>query len=235
MELVSDSLPEKFAACYVEQVGAACIYYVQDGRNAWHSTWVRRYYSDTFHLSLFAAQRAAEVLRVQGSVFRLVTLPVVHFKTSSASLLVSELHVQCPLLHFRPALSRERADRRARACSPYFTNYVLPRQLERSLNWEYPRVGDSLGEVHQAFAANSVNWAHPENRRSVVSFLLKPSDNVPTKLPRKKKLADLQSYSIGTDFHLRWSDVDGKKQSACWRVASKASTPRLEAAQAAAA
>jgi hypothetical protein len=52
--------------------------YLGYGRNAWHSTWIRRYYPGSISLFEKDLQSLCENLRVQGSVFRIETVPVVY-------------------------------------------------------------------------------------------------------------------------------------------------------------
>lgn len=54
----------------IVRVGLCRLWFVQYGRNAWHSTWVTRYFtSGSVCLSKSLAQENAEGMRAQGSVF----------------------------------------------------------------------------------------------------------------------------------------------------------------------
>ncbi|WP_289043840.1 hypothetical protein [uncultured Aliiroseovarius sp.] len=51
--------------------------YLGYGRNAWHSTWIRRYYPGSLSFFETDLQKLCETLRVQGSVFRIEPVPAV--------------------------------------------------------------------------------------------------------------------------------------------------------------
>lgn len=75
------------------------IFEISDGRNAWRSTWVTRYYPRHFHLSLEAAKRAVETMRVQGSTWTILELPACIFKGEQHSLILAEVNTNAPLSH----------------------------------------------------------------------------------------------------------------------------------------
>lgn len=54
--------------------------YLGYGRNAWHSTWIRRYYPGSISLFEKELQSLSEKHRVQGSVFRIEPVPVVYLE-----------------------------------------------------------------------------------------------------------------------------------------------------------
>ncbi len=54
--------------------------YLGYGRNAWHSTWVRRYYPGSISFFEKDLQALCEELRVQGSVFRIEPVPAVYLE-----------------------------------------------------------------------------------------------------------------------------------------------------------
>lgn len=54
--------------------------YLGYGRNAWHSTWIRRYYPGSISFFEKDLQSLCERHRVQGSVFRIEPVPVVYLE-----------------------------------------------------------------------------------------------------------------------------------------------------------
>ena len=54
--------------------------YLGYGRNAWHSTWIRRYYPGSISFFEKDLQLLCEKHRVQGSVFRIEPVPVVYLE-----------------------------------------------------------------------------------------------------------------------------------------------------------
>lgn len=76
----------------VRRRGARKLYYLHDGRNAWWTTWVQRYYNGCMHSSLWDAQRHAERMRVQGSVFYIVELPAVILEGDSLVCAITQIN-----------------------------------------------------------------------------------------------------------------------------------------------
>lgn len=63
------------------------------GRNAWHSTWITRYYTaGSVALTVGALQSKAERLRTQGSVFKIDEMPALALQTDAATLFVVEIN-----------------------------------------------------------------------------------------------------------------------------------------------
>src|SRR5208337_4336907 len=77
------------------------LYYLTQGRNAWHNTWRKSYLDkSSFHLELWEAQEAAEPLRVQGSTWTIMELPACSFISRRHSLLITEINTNRPLATF---------------------------------------------------------------------------------------------------------------------------------------
>lgn len=214
----SNSLPAAWHKAKVERVTVARILYVRDGRNAWHSTWVQRYYPSSFHDEWAKAVEFAESQRVQGSVFSIRQLPVLRFQTAMGSLLVGELNTTTPMKEYAPPLSISQAKRRARNCTYWFREYQLSEQLKRRAALKLPAAGWSLIDVFQSFADNAIAWRTPENRRTVVR-LATEADLDWAELKPRSKLKSWRSYSNGGAYPLGWAEGDGIRHSAMWRIA----------------
>jgi hypothetical protein len=65
------------------------MYYLGYGRNAWHSTWINRYYPDSVSFDEQSLKDQAERLRVQGNVFKIEAVPalVLGFTSNSFALI----------------------------------------------------------------------------------------------------------------------------------------------------
>jgi hypothetical protein len=96
----------------VTRRGARKLYYVHDGRNAWHSTWVQRYSEGCMHSTLESAQRYSENKRVQGSVFYILELPAVVFQGESLALAITQINTKEVLADYSPNLPRSGIGRR---------------------------------------------------------------------------------------------------------------------------
>jgi len=63
------------------------------GRNAWHSTWITRYYTaGSVALGVGTLQSKAERLRTQGSVFKIDEMPALALQTETATLFLVEVN-----------------------------------------------------------------------------------------------------------------------------------------------
>lgn len=66
---ISGKLPKKIFRSHV--------YYLGYGRNAWHYTWINRYFKNCISFETQELKNLAEKRRVQGSVFKVESLPLV--------------------------------------------------------------------------------------------------------------------------------------------------------------
>lgn len=79
------------------EVRSVLLYFVVAGRNAWWSTWIRRYSEGSLHHSLASAKAYCEGRRVQGTRFYIEELPSLALVGSSMCLLVSQINTEQPL------------------------------------------------------------------------------------------------------------------------------------------
>lgn len=56
------------------------LFYLSEGRNAWHSTWTNTYYPNRLSPDLEYCKAGAESMRTQGSVFRIDCVPTLILK-----------------------------------------------------------------------------------------------------------------------------------------------------------
>lgn len=68
------------------------VYYLGFGRNAWHSTWINRYYPGTISFFLGDVQKTAEDNRVQGSQFRIQTRPALVLQLEHQSFVLTTIN-----------------------------------------------------------------------------------------------------------------------------------------------
>ena len=80
----------------VREVSVCTIYYLYYGRNAWNSNWVTQYNEGCMHFDLERAFSSAEHKRTKGSVFYIVELPALVFR-SAAGHFVTEINTDRPL------------------------------------------------------------------------------------------------------------------------------------------
>lgn len=72
----------------IEERDIACLYYLIEGRNAWHSTWTNWYRDGCMHTTLDAAKMSAERQRKPGSKFYIREIPALVLKSESSILLL---------------------------------------------------------------------------------------------------------------------------------------------------
>lgn len=90
------------AGAKVESISTARLYYVYTGRNAWHSTWIRKYSKGCMHTSLKSAKDYVEKKRVQGTVFNIEELPAIAFKSSAGDIIATQINTRTPLEAYSP-------------------------------------------------------------------------------------------------------------------------------------
>lgn len=120
-------------------------------RNGWHSTTVARYDSDdALFTTVAAAQRAAQPLRKQGTVFHVREVPALVLKSVAKALVLVDFHSTNSFMQYRPFVST--ADQEIyglRVAQPYGVGMTMQDVLhnfsDRANHWEYPRpTSDSL-------------------------------------------------------------------------------------------
>jgi hypothetical protein len=78
---------------YIVSVGLSRVWFVQYSRNAWHATWITRYFNrGSVCLSKTIAKENAETHRAQGSVFSIYELPSLALQTTHRTLLMVEIN-----------------------------------------------------------------------------------------------------------------------------------------------
>ncbi|OOR99443.1 hypothetical protein B0187_04960 [Haemophilus paracuniculus] len=74
----------------LQEVSVGIVYFIHNGRNAWHSTWSQKYHSDgSFFTTFDEAKERAEQLRTNGSVFYIHQMPCLVLRTKDNTFLVS--------------------------------------------------------------------------------------------------------------------------------------------------
>jgi hypothetical protein len=81
----------------ITECRAVRLFYLIYGRNAWHETWVTKYFDGCMSPSLDATKKTAEQKRVQGSVFYISEIPALQFISARLSILVTEINSVQPL------------------------------------------------------------------------------------------------------------------------------------------
>ncbi len=175
------------------------LYYVHDGRNAWHSTWVQRYLDGCMHSSLLSAKKYAESLRVRGSIFFIYEIPALFLESESLVLAVTQINCTDVL-------------------SGYSSNTVANvaasgTQKIGNLRRNYLTKGSPIEGVFLSFEPESHFWKNtPPQRDSIIRVLCEGSlrDFEPI---GKAALSGYKSISRGSLYLLEWSSYEHKIQS----------------------
>lgn len=80
----------------IESFRAVRVYYVFYGRNAWHSTWIKRYTRNCFQPSCDSMQDVAERLRKRGSVLYAEEIPGIIVTSSSSNVVLTQINTDEP-------------------------------------------------------------------------------------------------------------------------------------------
>jgi hypothetical protein len=165
------------------------IFYCHHGRNAWHSTWVKKYVHFCMSLTFDKAKARAEELRKQGSVFYIRELPALLLRGQEYWLAVTQINCDTPLQGYCPRLGEGNpsADRLARRLT----------------------FGVSFEDAAASFKSGSPYWQVAPPRDNSVVVVFYPSDPrlAPNPLPLGgAKLKAWKSCSSGPDYQLGWNE-----------------------------
>lgn len=166
------------------------IYYVSSGRNAWWSTWIKRYTSGCMHTTLNSAKLHAEKLRTNGSVFYIHEIPALVFEGSHISFVVTQIN-----------------------CADVLKNYKPISSCVNKKVYCHVVVGTSFRKVYNAFSHNSIFWSvAPPAKDSVIRLLCHKKINEFDEY-RSSETKSYRSESIGSKYSLYWNvspfNIDG--------------------------
>lgn len=175
------------------------LYYVHDGRNAWHSTWVQRYLDGCMHSSLSSAIRYAESLRVRGSVYYINEIPALLLESESLVLVVTQINCTDVLAAYSSNAVRNEA--------------ASDKQKIENLRHNYLTRGSPIEGAFLSFEPDSHFWKNtPPPRDSLIRVLCEGSLRDFESLG-KGVLSGYKSKSCGSQYLLEWSHCEHKIQS----------------------
>ncbi|WP_150497730.1 hypothetical protein [Roseibium aquae] len=184
----SDEL-EPLGRSKIKKLESCIIYYIYQGRNAWHSTWVTQYWSGCMHTTLESAKENAERLRTQGSVFHIQELPALAFRSAKGVLVVTQINTLQPLRYYS-----------ADAVSS------LPEGFKRIKGGRenYLSKGAPLMGVAMSFLHSSRFWREAPPAENSVITVSSSDSNLTLKKLTKAKLCTFKSSSFGGGYLLSW-------------------------------
>lgn len=77
---------------FIKDIKPVLIYYVCEGRNAWHSTWVQQYSQGCMHATIDSAKNYCESKRTKGTLFTIATMPALAFISGESCLAITEIN-----------------------------------------------------------------------------------------------------------------------------------------------
>mgnify|MGYP001423194962 CR=1 FL=1 len=89
---LDDVPPDKYLFDIVVKASLRSVFYILKGRNAWNSTWIRRYYPDRCALSFEGAANCVERMRVQGSTWSILEIPMILFTGRKLAMAVGDIN-----------------------------------------------------------------------------------------------------------------------------------------------
>jgi hypothetical protein len=185
----------RLARSRIKQVWAGKLYYLFNGRNAWHSTWVSRYTPGCMHTDLMSAKDTAERQRTQGSVFNIEELPALFFQTAAGLLAVTEINTHRPLHGY----------------SSHAVGETPPGVAKiRGARDFYLETGAPLLGAALSFEPSSRFWRHRPPFKNSVIVVASSSTNLETEALGRKPLHTYQSRPIGGYYRLGWSIVPAR-------------------------
>lgn len=177
---------------YIESIKVVKIFFCVSGRNAWYSTWVRKYSENSMHLTLSSAKKYCELKRVQGSVFYIEEVPALYITGGALPIYVLQINERVP-----------------------FSNYYLKTEYKEKYpqNKSYYGIGSSLEDFIYTFDWQSSFW-----KKRISSF---SEQNIQTyifytdaeneALEFDDFLQAWKSNSCGSDSALAWTQKNLEK------------------------
>jgi hypothetical protein len=204
-------LAEEWLLSRVISVSARKLFYVQDGRNAWHSTWVERRYNDSYRLDFEAAKIYAEDSRTCGSVFLIVEVPCLAFETNRGYLFTTQIKADVPFKNFCPPKDKEDLINKLQKIRTPFMNEerlkgIIKSQIERYTPDGKIRTLRTL-EKHLSIFKGKLFWTL-RNKDSSITVMMSPKDQgEPLIIKKGEKMRTWKSSSIGSDYSLEWHEI----------------------------
>jgi len=171
-------------------IKAVKIYYCLYGRNAWNSTWVRKYSKDCMHTTLESARDFAESKRVQGSVFYIKELPALFFDGGLYPILITQINEPCPLKNY--------------SANALTTNIAFGYQKIEGYRDNYLTFGSPLNGVLLSFKHTSRFWRIQPPEDSSVILLYSKHEYEPIELG-SEELQAWKSQAMSKSAYLSWS------------------------------
>lgn len=179
----------------VTSARAVLLYHSIYGRNAWHSTWVRKYSEGSITTTLKDAKNYAERGRKPGSQFSIIELPAVEILSNEDTFFIVHINTQSP---FKGCMTKKALDglkNKTGATKPGFL-----------------RSGSCLAQALYTLTPLSPYWTENPGPKNSIIILNGSEDEKPSSLP-SRKLIEWQSKTFGKKFYLGWTPLTNSRGS----------------------
>ena len=178
----------------VQSISKGIVYYAYAGRNAWHSTWVQRYYPGCMHTSIETARQYCEKKRQRGTILYIKELPCLVIKSTTKALFITEINHDCPL---------DRYSNEAVTTTPPADHALIDNHLDN-----YLKRGAPLEGVHLSFKPLSRFWQITPDTRDAIIQVECDNPSISVMKCNRDNFYLHKSFSQGSDYYLGWNQKD---------------------------
>lgn len=189
LDRLSDQSISYLESLSLHDVASIKIYYCLLGRNAWHSTWIRRYSNNCMHLTIESAKKYAESLRNNGSVFFIYEIPALLLDTQDYAVIITQINEDCPLRQYSMKGAKKIGYGVKEKKDKYSENYIVR--------------GAPMDRVISSFLPDSRFWKAQQPLKDSIIFLYTRFQENAILLSHEKPKA-WKSFSIGKNYCLGW-------------------------------
>lgn len=183
--------PQSLESSLVTGISRGLIYYVCTGRNAWHSTWVKKYSPGCMHTTIESAKEYAEKLRARGTVFYISQLPCLVFRCKGSAVIITEINNNNPLSGYS-------ADAITKEVAAGF------KKIDGAVD-NYLKIGSPIDGAAMSFLPSSRFWKHRPSPKNSIIILAINDGSVSIEKVSSDNLLSYKSFSNGGDYYLGWS------------------------------
>lgn len=171
----------------IKKIEHGIIYFVHNGRNAWHSTWVQKYYPGCMHSTPEEAIEYCEEKRTNGSVFYIIETPAIIICFNYGKLIATQINTSSPLESYSP---------------PWLMD------SSRHTKQEENRTPSTIEEITASLNIESIHWNKPQQNNQPVILLWLFDHDASIAPITESPLATYRSASHGTKYYLSWSKLE---------------------------
>lgn len=100
----------KGAEDLLRSIRPVVVYFLHYGRNAWHSTWIKRYQPNHFFRDIRSVKALVDRRKWQGTVLYLDVLPAIQFEFAASRFVLTEINTDRPFKNFKKQFPHQLAN-----------------------------------------------------------------------------------------------------------------------------